>query len=83
MTTSPSALADCKTVRDVCRVLTESVSPQDRLNDLFRGVTDSLRDYRDETNREILDLRSEVERLTVENDDLKILLRSEQEKTRR
>ena len=78
MASNRSALADCKTVREVSRVLVESVSPQDRLSDLFRGVCDSLRDYRETTESTVNGLQSEVERLTTENQDLKFLLQAEQ-----
>ncbi len=67
---SPGTLRSCSTTHDVARVM-EKIAPPDRTAELFRGVCDSLRDYREESERTINTLRSEVERLTVENEELK------------
>ncbi len=67
---SPGALRSCNTTHDVARVM-EKIAPPDRTAELFRGVCDSLRDYREESERTINTLRSEVERLTVENEELR------------
>lgn len=79
----PSAMADCRTVREVSRVLMRSINPEDRLSDLFRGACDSLRDYRETVESTVVGLQCEVERLTVENQDLKFLLQAEQSQKRK